>query len=49
MFQMPCKEFLSTIDNTITVNYPSPKGNGFVTALWYDGLLLPHLVVQHYC
>ena len=28
-----------------TVNYPSPKGNGLVTALWYNGFRLPHLVV----
>ncbi len=27
------------------VNYPSPKGNGLVTALWYSGLFLPHLGV----
>nr|DAH94762.1 MAG TPA: hypothetical protein [Caudoviricetes sp.] len=27
------------------VNYPSLKWNGLVTALWYNELLLPHLVV----
>ena len=41
------KNSIQTLDDSksMVVNYSSPKGNGLVTALWYSGLLLPHLVV----